>query len=351
MRLQQLRLHPYRLALRKAWVSASGRFTERQGYLVVAQDDAGRCGYGDCAPLTEAGTENTKQAHTWLNDYMPSFKPAPVDTLLKNLPAPQDCPPAARCSLETALLDLLARQQQQPLYRWLEPGSFSTVKVNASLGSLAGITAGDIQAARGYSVLKLKLGLAPVKQEIGRLETLVESLSSGVRLRLDANQAWTFAEAEQFIESTRHLPIESLEEPLAEPELAQLHTLQAHAGFPLALDESLTRFPVEHFLSHKPVTRLVLKPMVLGGLLPALALERKAARAGVESVITTTVDSAVGTWAAAHLAAAINVHSENLHHGLATSQWLVQDIARAPCIRNGEIRLDNHAGLGIQPRI
>ena len=76
MRLQRLRLHPYRLTLQKAWVSAAGRFTERLGYLVVAQDDAGHCGYGDCAPLPQAGSENTPQAHAWLQEYAQALEPA-----------------------------------------------------------------------------------------------------------------------------------------------------------------------------------------------------------------------------------------------------------------------------------
>jgi len=66
----------------------------------------------------------------------------------------------------------------------------------------------------------------------------------------------------------------------------------------------------------KPVRRVVLKPMVLGGLVSALALARRAREVGVECVVTTTVDSAVGVTAALHLAAAV---ANDLAHGLATS--------------------------------
>ena len=158
-------------------------------------------------------------------------------------------------------------------------------------------------------------------------------------------------EAEAFIDAIQGLPIESLEEPLAEPDLPGLSALQARADFPLALDESLSRFPVDVLLSRKPAARLVLKPMLLGGLLPALALARKAQGVGLQSVVTGTVDSAVGTWAGVHLAAAVETHGNGLCHGLATSRWLVQDIAEPPDIHAGKILVRDHAGLGIQPTL
>lgn len=346
MRLQAVRLQPYCLPLRQAWRSAGESFKVRRGLLVTVEDETGHRGYGDCAPL--AGTESVAQAHDWLSEQQNALAGRQTAAALGNLPPPGHCPHAARCGLETALLDLVARQQQLPLYRWLEPQASAMVQVNASLGSLDRETGTRLGAAAGFSVLKLKVGLLPVAQDIDNLRRLAGSLPEGVSLRLDANQAWNREQARHFLAGTGGLPVESLEEPLHAPCLEELAALQLLAPFPLALDESLTQLSHEEILSRKPVARLVLKPMWLGGLQSALNLGRKAQQAGLESLVTTTLDSAVGSWAAVHLAAALDAGNHAMSHGLATSAWLSRDVATPPAIRDGRIVLGENAGLGIQ---
>jgi len=348
MQLQKICFQPYCLPLRQAWRSASGGFSVRRGFLVTAEDETGRRGYGDCAPL--AGTESEAAAKDWLSGQPSALTGLQTDTALNKLPAPDHCPPAARCGLETALLDLIAGQQQLPLCRWLETNASASVKVNVNLGSLDKETSTRLAAAAGYSVVKLKVGLLPVSQDIDNLQKLADALPDGISLRLDANQAWNKAQARRFIVGIANLPVECLEEPLHDPGLKELEQLQKLAPFPLALDESLTQLSQADILSQKPVARLVLKPMLLGGLQTALTLGQKAQRAGLESLVTTTVDSAIGSWAAVHLAAALNAGEHDMSHGLATSDWLSQDIAPPPAIRDGRIIMGENAGLGIQPR-
>jgi L-alanine-DL-glutamate epimerase-like enolase superfamily enzyme len=195
----------------------------------------------------------------------------------------------------------------------------------------------------GFTVRKLKVGLAPVAEELAALAQLAAGLPRGVALRLDANGAWTEAAAAAFIDGCRDLPVESLEEPLHHPAPANLARLQAGAGFPLALDESLSGGTLPLPL---PVRRLVLKPTTLGGLRPALALAAQARAAGGECVVTTTLESAVGAWAAAQLAAAVDPGSR-LAHGLATGAWFARDLAPAPTPAAGWLTLPSAPGLGV----
>jgi len=188
-------------------------------------------------------------------------------------------------------------------------------------------------------VIKLKLGLAPVGVEIGRLQRLGEGLPPGIRLRLDANQAWGLDEAIRLLDAAGNLPVESIEEPLASPDPAALRRLQQRTPISLALDESLVRFDLDELLGAPPVRRVVLKPMALGGARAALRLARRLHEAGMETVVTTTTDSAVGVWTAVHLAAALGQGGGGMAHGLATSRWLAEDLAKAPRIEKGAVRL------------
>ncbi len=114
----------------------------------------------------------------------------------------------------------------------------------------------------------------------------------------------------------------------------------------IALDESLTRFSQEELLEQAPVRRLIIKPCVLGGLLPAKRLADRAQQAGIESVVTSTLESAVGIRAAAQLAMAINQPGRPLAHGLATSDWFTINVTEPPAILHGRLQLPDIAGLG-----
>jgi len=138
-----------------------------------------------------------------------------------------------------------------------------------------------------------------------------------------------------------------LEEPLAAPDMATLAALQTATPFALALDESLLTFTAADILARPGVQRLVLKPMWLGGLRASLDLARRAQDAGMDCVVTTSLDSAIGCHAALHLAAAVDATQSAVSHGLATSHWLARDVAPPPRVHNAQLAPGAEPGLGI----
>lgn len=349
MRLAHCTFTPYRLPLSQPWVSARGGFAVREGWLVRLATGMGLTGYGDCAPLPQAGTEDMDSAVACLSDWAAILPGLSLEEALGKVAASAVETPAARCGLETALIDLLAQQAGTSLAHWLNPCSSGVVKVNVMLGGLDSQTVGRALAAvaEGYLVLKLKVGQAAEHEEILLLQDLARCLPAGISLRLDANRAWSGREAENYLVGLAGLPVESVEDPLANPDRAGWLRLQAKVPFPLAADESLRIMGASTVFDRPLVRRVVLKPMVLGGLVPALALARRAREAGMECVVTTTVDSAVGVTAALHLAAAVE---NDLAHGLATSPWLERDVGNPPQATGGMLRLVDSPGLGCIPR-
>ena len=355
-------LQAYRLPLRELWSSAAGGFAWRTGWLLRLETDDGRYGYGDCAPLALIGTESCAEAESALRAHSQAMIGRSVDDALAVLNRPMVIyAPAARCALECALLDLQAQVLNVPLRHALLPSASMSdeVVVNAALGSLMQASDESILAAcaQGFSVLKFKVGSNFIKGEIDRLRSVSDLLPSGIKLRLDANRAWSEAEAKNFIAHCADLPVDMLEEPLADPTPGALQRLQANCEFPLALDESWSgNFALDTFFAAPPVRCLVLKPPRLGGLLPALALARRAKTAGIQCVVTSSVDSACGVLAAAQLAAVLDRDSDLktgsasvLVHGLATSIWLAKDTGIAPKIIKGRLRLPDTNGLGFIP--
>ncbi len=339
----------YCLPLRQPWQTVQGVFDQRRGWLIQLHDNHGHVGLGDCAPLVAAGTESCSEAEVQLAGVINRLTQREPGSVLAELDA-LVATPAARCGLEMAVLDLLAQEENRSVAGWLNPDAAESVAVNQNAGTLVNLLAAAQEPGRG--IIKVKVGLATVAEELQQLRRLVQRYPA-VRFRLDANRAWCQADAEQFIQGCQMLPvesiesIESIEEPLQHPDLDKLAELQAQTAVPLALDESLVDVDWPQLLSCPPIRRVVLKPMREGGLAAAANKAAQARAAGMECVVTTSVDSAVGVWATLHLAAAVENIDQGLAHGLATSSWLQRDLLPPPAVVHGRIYLPDRPGFGI----
>lgn len=373
-RLAALRVAPYRLPLHEEWASAAGGFSVRSGWLLAIDDEHGWRGQGDCAPLPGQVGEPPAVAAAALAEAQGWLPGMPVGEALARLADPSlaQRAPAACCALDSALLDLFAQRAGVGLADWLlgdaAARSAGSVAVNASLGALARrsdtelAAAGESALEAGFRVFKLKVGIGNPAAEAARLAAFGARLPAGCSLRLDANGAWDEGRAARFIDACGALSIDSLEEPLAtagDPAAfaAALRRLQARAAFPLAIDESWPQFAAEDgdaLLAALPVHRLVVKPPRHGGIRAAFALAERALAAGIDVVVTSSIDSACGVLAAAHLAAAIDARRrmaglETQAHGLATSSWLAADTGGAPLVAAGRLHLPERPGIGFVP--
>lgn len=352
MRITAAHRLPYALPLISPWHSAATALTERSGWLLRLVTDDGRIGHGECAPLPSHGTESAADAGATLMQWAKQLPGQEITFARKWLASPESyATPAARAALETALLDLLAQRAACPLAEYLRHAPCNAeVAINAMPGTAIGITDEQLKTAvaAGFPVIKLKIGLAPVDNEIAALKRIASHLPPGIALRLDANGAWHGDDALGIcrrLAANTDIPVESIEEPISDPSTDSLRELQQALPFPIALDESWHRLHTANLFDAPPVRRLVLKLAPLGGLLPALGLARRASAAGMELLVTTGIDSACGTLAAAHLAAALG---NTLAHGLATSSWLATDTGIPPVIANGKLLLPKGVGLGFE---
>ena len=331
-------LRPYALPLVRPWVAASATLTVRRGILVGVTASDGATGWGDCAPLPssgDAGHDQVSEALKRAAALLPARTVEDAAAAIAALAVPE-----IRWGLETAVMGLLARRQGLPLVRLLGgPATATGIAVNAALGPLDAGCAQRAGAAleRGFRLGKIKVGLAAVHDELRALRALNHHLEGRMRLRLDARR---------FLAGLSDLPMDGIEEPLAAPTLDGLARLQDSVPFAVAIDESLAELGAGAVLATGAVRRLVLKPARIGGMGRILDLAATARDRGVEIVLTSVVESAIGVTAAAHLAAAL---PRPAAHGLATCEWLAEDVAPPPVMADGRLRLPAGPGLGITP--
>ncbi|MFB6151330.1 MAG: mandelate racemase/muconate lactonizing enzyme family protein [Haloarculaceae archaeon] len=359
-----MRVDPFSLPLAAPLATAAGTLDRREGF-VVRCDRNGVAGIGEATPLP-GWTESVGDCERALVGASEASDggdagPAPVgdraaaagqsldgDPALSGLDANEV--PAARHGVATSLFDAEARDEGVPLYRWFDDDRRrDRVPVNATVGDAdpaKTVERGRAAVAEGFDCLKLKVGVRPLDADLERVRAVREAVGDGVALRLDANGAWDRETGARALERLATLDVAYVEQPLPADDLDGLAALR---GGPVgvAVDESLVHARVGDVLDAGAADVLILKPMVLGGPGRAYAAATRAREAGVEPVVTTTVDGAVARAAAVHVAAAL---PDVAPCGLATADRLGTDIAPDPApVDGGEVAVPQDPGVGVEP--
>ncbi len=204
----------------------------------------------------------------------------------------------------------------------------STVPVNATVPAVgAGDVAQVLARFPGCTTAKVKVAQAgqSLSDDVARVAEVRSVLGPGGRVRIDANGAWSVAEALRCLTALAAYELEYAEQPCATiAELTALRTGLTRAGVPIlvAADESVRKAadPARVVLAGA-ADILVLKVAPLGGVRPALGI---AATCALPVVVSSALDTSVGIRAGIALAAAL----PELPYacGLATASLLVADV-------------------------
>jgi len=345
VKISRLSWRTFRIPLRRTYTTSQEASAWREAIILRLQT-ANHWGLGEIAPLPAAGSIGMA-----LSLLAPLAHRLPLD--VSELPAAVtgDTPlaRAVRCGLDTAACDLMARRAGLSLAAWMG-GQPRTLAVNATIAEAVPAAAARAAAdavAQGFGTVKVKVGVMPdVEAECARIALIRQAIGADTQLRLDANQAWSVPQAIAILRALEPLAIEYVEQPVAAQPLAALAHVRRHTRIPIAADESVTdSASVRELIELAACDLIVIKPMVLGGLRVSQAIARQAAQGGLDSVVTTTIDSGVGVAAALHLAAALDLHRAC---GLATAALLESDLVTGAVYpRNGTMTCPCTPGLGV----
>lgn len=358
-RIAGIRWTPFRVPFAQEFSTGSSPgapLKAREGLIVELQSDRGACGLGEASPLPERAEGDAAAAADLLREIGPLLVGVDWGSAWERLGALPERPgkQAVRCALDVAQLDLMSGAAGVPvaaqLVREYGGRTATAVPVNATIGARA---PEDVRAAGarartgGYPAVKLKVGVEEtLEAERLRVAAAREALGPEVRLRLDANGAWTVAEALAMLAVLERYDLEWVEQPVAD--IPGLAAVRRETRVRIAADESVgDAASARSLLRADAADLLVLKPMSLGGLRPAAEIARFARSAGAAAVITTTIDAGIGTAAALQLAATLPAPAPAC--GLATASLLAADLVRRPLlIEEGAMRLPEAPGLGVQ---
>ncbi len=137
--------------------------------------------------------------------------------------------------------------------------------------------------AAGFRVIKIKTGIN-VEEDIERVSKLFELFSGKMKIRVDANTGYNLEQLQYFIQQTKHLSLELIEQPLPVGKEKKLSSLDATQRKLLAADESLLDASFALKLSHPPIPFGIfnIKLMKCGGIRGAKEIGLIASLAGID---------------------------------------------------------------------
>ena len=343
-----VRRRPFALDLARPLGTAHGEIRRREGFVVTVErgrSDAAAVGVGESTPLP-GWTESYEECAAALDGLSDLDRDeATLDAL------DAAATPAARHGVSLAAADAEARRRDRRLVDHLADeaevdAAAESVPVNATVGDGSpDETAAEARRAvgRGYDCLKLKVGARGVDADIERVRAVRDAVGDDVALRADANGAWDRETARRALDGLAAFDLAYVEQPLPAADLDGLAVLRGSGDVPIAVDESVAARGIDAVLDAAAADAAVLKPMALGGPDRALAAALRSRRAGVEPVVTTTIDAVVARTAAVHVAAAV---PEIAACGLATGALLDADLGPDPCpVADGRVTVPSGPGL------
>lgn len=315
---------------------------DKPTWFLVAEDDQGRVGVGECSLILGLSPETEEVARTMLHDIA-------AKGVLDAMAVPASCP-AVRFAVETAAWDLARGGTGS-----IATSPFSRGAQGIDINGL--VWMGDTESMRtqfenlvkqGFTTLKCKVGALDWGQEHAvLLEFRDRCPAEEFTLRVDANGAFSKLSSDETarrLEALARLDVHSIEQPLMPSDRDGLAELAERPVVPIALDESLIGVTSlsdrMRLLDHIRPQHLVLKPSLVGGLDGATVWSKLAEQRDMGWWVTSALESNVGLSAIAQWVAlqpAVSDATLPLPQGLGTGGLFTNNVPGKLEVRQGKL--------------
>ena len=266
--------------------------------------------------------------------------PFALDAIEARLDAALQGHHAARAALEMALHDWIGQRLGTPVWKLLGLDRSRTPVSCVTLGMADPETMErKLDEVRDFPVIKVKLGAPGDVDNLRRVRARYRG-----RLQVDANAAWTAAEAVRVLRSIEPLDVDLVEQPVARGDLDGLRWVRERSPIPVFADESVHRLADIGVLAGR-VDGVNLKIMKCGGLREMQRMIHAARAHGMRVMLGSMIESSLGLSAAAQLAPLVDALDLDGH-------WLLaEDPFEGAPRERGVIALSELPGLGVRERV
>lgn len=253
-----------------------------------------------------------------------------------------------RAAVDVAVHDAQARTLGVPLYQLLGGRRRHAIDVikNVGVGSPEASAELAVELVdQGYQAVKLRVGRDP-DLDLARVRAVREAVGSGVRIRIDANQAWDPTAAVAAITRMDEYGLEAVEQPCPWWDVRGNAEVVRQVGVAVISDEGFWTVPeAQTLLRDRAADVLHIYLGKCGGLLPSMQIATVAESFG--GAVTTGERVPLGVAEAAHLHFTASLRELEYPCALAYDLNEHDLLVESPERRKGQIIVPDRPGLGV----
>ena len=334
--MYRIHIEPRTLHFKQPAGTSRGVYTTRRvWYLHLTSDSQpGREGIGECAPLPNLSCDDLPHYEQLLSSLCLEAAQSGIDyERLRPYPS-------ILFGLETAFRHF----ERGTASLWDTPFSRGEqgIPINGLIwmGSYTHMLAQiEAKMQAGFRCIKLKIGAIHFEEELSLLKMIRRHFSAKeIELRVDANGAFSPAEALEKLQRLSELDLHSIEQPIRAGQWDSMARLSQLSPLPIALDEELIGV---HSTSRKKELLetihpqyIILKPSLHGGLRGSQEWIAAASQLGIGWWITSALESNIGLNAIAQWCATLH---NPLPQGLGTGALFTDNIPMPLEVRGDEL--------------
>ena len=304
----EVRASPLDIPLIEPFSIATGAQAVAHNVLVAVRLADGTKGYGEAAPfpaVTGETQQSTLAALAELGAVVCGADGRGWRALAVRLREAQPNAAAARCALETAILDALMRQAGLPLWSFFG-GCGTELETDMTITTGSAVHAersARAILARGIGTIKLKIGGVP-EDDLDRIMA-VNAAAPNTPLILDGNCGYDAASALELLAELRRraVPITLFEQPTARHDWGGLRCVTREGGVPVAADETVSTAADALRAAREGTVSCVNIKLMKAGIAEALEIAAICRAAGIALMIGGMVESILAMTVSAHFAA------------------------------------------------
>lgn len=344
----QARYTPYTLDFKFPARTSREVMSRKLTYFVKVWDESNpeRFGIGECALFKGLSCDDVPSYEEVLSQACMNINELDQDDLKDY--------PSILFGIETALLDLKNGANRSPFPSAWSKGD-SEIRINGLvwMGSVAEMQQRiEEKLERGFKCLKFKIGGEDFNQEYALLENVRKRFSPDLlEIRLDANGAFTSANAIDRLNLLSRLHIHSLEQPVAPGQSDVMARICRESPIPIALDEELIGHNDANdklqLLSELKPQYIILKPALCGGFSGAMEWISIARLLSIGWWATSALESNIGLNAIAQWVSTMHT---TMPQGLGTGALYLNNI-KSPIVQERDIIKYNPAQKWEIPRL
>ena len=334
--MYRIHIEPRTLHFKQPAGTSRGVYTTRRvWYLHLTSDSQpGREGIGECAPLPNLSCDDLPHYEQLLSSLCQEAAQSGIDyERLRPYPS-------ILFGLETAFRHFergTASLWDTPFSRGEQGIPINGLIWMGSYTQMLSQIEAKMQA--GFRCIKLKIGAIHFEEELSLLKMIRRHFSAKeIELRVDANGAFSPAEALEKLQRLSELDLHSIEQPIRAGQWDSMARLSQLSPLPIALDEELIGV---HSMSRKKELLetihpqyIILKPSLHGGLRGSQEWIAAASQLGIGWWITSALESNIGLNAIAQWCATLH---NPLPQGLGTGALFTDNIPMPLEVRGDEL--------------